>query len=416
MKKGELPAKRVNELADLIRTYDYELHKNDLIYHTALTALGSPKIAASVKVNAHVVAESSGPKTKSVIRGALACSTFGDGKTSLPDKSTEGYRVFLRNATAFGDLENPRLVKLFRSLLACDNDPDDVELADFVRDGLLERDSLPDTLLDGIYNSPSRGSDDLYLLFKRSDYLRNSTLPRNNVVRIDNGDGTEYCILPPQSDPQFIRSQYEMECESNKNAQWSLLNTPNCPKDVYKHALATGHPLMAVPNFLALSPFAGEYVSRFKGDGFWARFRAVVLDDKIAEGEALTTLCMPNIPFRMITPQQIKDAMPPDDGRLCAAYIIGAIRSREFAEALGPVSADPVPAIAKLFSPHTSGVQLDKMAKLHPDLAPVISFHPNAVDVATKKSSARKSKSASIPLAGRSGGTSVEPDSGGIVL
>lgn len=117
----------------------------------------------------------------------------------------------------------------------------------------------------------------------------------------------------------------------------------------------------------------------FKPGEFWPAFRSGYLDARGDEGEMLVGISLPNIPFHQISPDSLRNFFQNNDA--LAANIVGAIRSRVFAEALGSVNGDIKMDAALIFSPHTSGRQLERCVELHPELSGIAACHPNGADI-----------------------------------
>ena len=140
--------------------------------------------------------------------------------------------------------------------------------------------------------------------------------------------------------------------------------------------------------FLRESPWAKTYISERQDGGFWAEFREKMLWPKVKEGNALSAMTIPVLPFDSISQKDLREVFLQSE-RGAAALVCGAIRSRAFADALEPVGVGCETDIARLFSEHTSGRQLDKFAELHPDLAILAACHPNGGDVSLNRLSSQ---------------------------
>lgn len=379
LERGALPARRVCDIASLAGTYNEEKHRNDTLYDNVLLALGSPLIGNDAKtLYAHGFLTSE-LRDCCIGRNALLGNPLihgMDGKVQ-PD-TRHGHYVFLQNAAQFGNFDNPNLARAIIGFLGKKGDRLD---ASIIFDALLSREKLPGAVLTAMSCSPMTTAASTQRLVLREDHrqlVRGGSV--DGVARFPEDDGDVFCVASPDTSAERMNVEFSLGGETR---QLSLLNSGACPRTIYQNLLAGRKNLLGAAGFLTHSPFASEYVAGFKPGEFWPAFRDGYLDGCGDEGEQLMAISLPNIPFDQISPICLRDDFQGND--ILAANIVGAIRSRAFAESLGPVSGDAKTDLALLFSPHTSGRQLEKIAKLHPEAASLAACHPNGSEVDVPK-------------------------------
>ena len=369
-----------------LASFDDEANKNEPFCSNVLTALGSPLMGARAVEMFGDGKTWTGNKGRDLINHALMGNplVFADRTLPVPNSESDvlssSLSVFIRNAALFGCLNDSRISDYFARTLSINDTIAEAAAAIVIRDNLLLRERLPDDLIKAIHHSTTRTIDDSYMLVQRDDHRA--------LVRGGRVDGV-FCHVFSKSDRVGAFYVFSPETPAERIAEEfhgagkarSLLNARNCPEFIYSNAITDECNLLMESGFMEHSPFAKRYVERFPADVFWKKFRADVLDEELEDGEGLRQICLPNIPFHAISPKKIRKAFSEDTFHLQAAYIVGAMRSRQFAEALGPVTGNSESDLAAVFAPHTSGRQLEKFAGAYPGLAGLAACHPNGTDV-----------------------------------
>lgn len=184
-------------------------------------------------------------------------------------------------------------------------------------------------------------------------------------------------MVSPACDPAKLRELCEKEFVGGDMAR-SLTLAPGCPEDFYREVRAQSGFFCGTYEFLANSPWAADYLS--EGRQPWHRVKAALMQNSDS-GKELYVLSLPAIPFDKISQAQVCEVIGKKSPFCTAGLIAGACRSRKFAEELHPAEFSGAMEFALLFSPHTSGRKLEKLAKDYPILAGLARCHPNGGDI-----------------------------------
>ena len=378
LKAGQLPAKRVREVAEMAPNYKCvaDAHAEDAdLQENILFALGSPFLGDLAKtLFAQYPSSSILPRT--CVRNALLGNPLVHGDSGCPDPNRMvEWRDFLRNAALYGNFKNPHISSILATALDGDGDTLQHGNCSVVMEHLVKRADLSDELAVAFHKS-TMGSDQSH-----HELFRNQT--HQKLVKEGNLDGflllvgTEQYAVSPAVEPEKFRRVYDEET-GPASRRTSLLYAAQCPEAIYLVEKECTD-LLADADFLRYSPYAKSYLAEIPRSTFWDTFRSGFLDTQIEYNAGLQSLSFSSIPFDAITPDNLRAAFD-GSGKANAAFIIGALSSRAFAESLGPMDGT-AQDLARALSPSASGLQLEKFAGLHPEMAALAACHPNGGDV-----------------------------------
>ena len=144
-------------------------------------------------------------------------------------------------------------------------------------------------------------------------------------------------------------------------------------------------------------------------------------------------LAHPNFPWNSLTPegiipvkaksivQQRLDEGSQEEAAFMTGLIIGCTKNRGFSESVADSSLSPSAGLAKVFTEHTSSVQLERLVHDEPAAASLAACHPNGCGIEIKSLPSAKRKfvrnlrgrsNVTIKLSGRTAKTTfvVDPD------
>jgi len=156
----------------------------------------------------------------------------------------------------------------------------------------------------------------------------------------------------------------------------SLILAAQCPRRCYETVKDDDPEFCMSFDFFEQSPWAADGISSKNPSESILQ----IIEHQKSYLMELYTLSMPFIPFDALDPRKISEGFTSAPVR-AGAIIAGACRSRKFATALGDVGDDPNNDIAFLFSPHTSGRKIERLAAIHSELACLAAIHPNGSDI-----------------------------------
>lgn len=346
-----------------------------------LLALGSPLIKSDLpEIVASLNHPVSSPREKEfqeIAQNAFIGNPLFHQDQKFIPASQRGVAVMLENLALFGNLDNGSVVKLLnRALVVKSNTRDEslLNMAYSVRDSLLRRTDLPESLALAIDGSVVNNMYSQRILV---DMPIHQKLVRDGVVRSSRnflvGEDGQWVISPAAADDDF---KAMLAICDRQGPQESVLRYSQCPRDVFEALSKKVSPsfLNSYP-FLSESPWAAHVLCSPPADGDWLRkMQDIFHNPKLGSG-TLQAFCLPSIPFQHISPSDIPKLFIDDYHE--SAYVVGAIRSRKFAEELGAVGKNPDKDLAILFSPHTSSRKLEQLARLNPEIAPLAACHQN---------------------------------------
>ena len=383
LERNLLPAKKVKSLAEMSLGYKWQTYKDTddpVIESNMLTALGNPVIGDL----AGALFEQGLPKSnpmRRTFRNALLGNPLVHGIGDFPEPAKgDDYRYFLRNCALFGNLENPRVLSALTAAISDAGDGARRGLGAAIKMRLIARGDIDEGLALALADltdaeTSAEGED-------RRELVKN---PAHQKLVMEGKSGgcavfpaTNRWVVSPAADPEQIERAYQAS-SSDLDREMSLLLAAQCPASIYLK-FEPGDTLLGNEDFLRLSPWSRNYVGAFKTEQFWGAFRRRLLDVETISKGRLRLLTIPSLPFDAISPTQLLDVFY-NKADYTVALIVGAIRSARFADALGPIKADIDSSLPRLFSCHTSGRQLEKIAGLHPELTAFAACHPNGIDV-----------------------------------
>lgn len=283
-----------------------------------------------------------------------------NGKPNFQSLADDGAEWFFRNAATFGNLGNHFIEKLLVDTLLSANDE-----CTFLQECLYTRDDVPESLVMALADSSKPSLDGWLALMKMPGHQKLVKAGKaTGVVRY----GDRLVVSPVAELPRVF------DCAET---QKSIVLCAQCPEDAYFDVLRNCPEYLKTFDFLNESPWAKAHLSKITDT--WGAVRAI-LHEQIDKQHGLQTLAVDAMPFDLITPDNLRECFTPKTG-LQVSYVVGATRSRVFCDDLGQVGTHPYSDMAFLFSPHTSGRQLDKFAGLHPELSALAACHPNGGDV-----------------------------------
>ena len=377
---GLLPRTRIVEYAEKAMAFDGTTVGTGDLFKNVLFSLGSPLIGGMAK---DLYVAFSAPKGRDVSKPVRACVLnalagnplmHGGGHGEMFGGAA-GREYFARNAATFGDLHNPNVVKRLVAILGTEAGKPANDLASAVtRDGLLERADVPEELVLALDTSPSSDCYDHMKLVEKEWHQRlvaNDTL--DGIKGFPQSDGPSWVVSPATSLLR-IRAKYDSYGAWNSNRGGVLL-AEKCPEEYYDNAVLDKDMILSDPLFLSDSPWAKKHI--WRNGTPWASFAEEIA---ARDENGLAVVALPVAPFEKIAPANLREVFK-SRGDIAAANIVGVIRSKRFASELGRVGDDPPNDIAFIFSPHTSGRQLEAFVAAHPEIAVLAACHPNGCDI-----------------------------------
>lgn len=385
MAQGKLPASDVRFLAcQVMKTQNV----ND---RAGLMALGSPLLRNDIHALLRdcpslMSVDWKDDKFRTVARNAIWGNPLWHKTCEMPIVAEGGAESFLENAALFGNLENPNVALYMTSYLGVSGREDRGEKLGrqaLVQSALLRRDDLPENIVLALDASQFHTVCSYRLLVAKEAHQKLVKTAKVEPSQLFLQGGV------PHSDGEFVVSpaatqEYVWQAFTDANPgtrQDSLLLAKQCPERFYIEALAAKNPFLNTDEFARHSPWAEHRLRIPAGNnesGVMATLRAA-FQTKAEGNNPLKTLCLPVIPFQHIEPDAIKRMCEPHLREM--AFVVGAIRSRQFAEKLVWAGACDEADIALVFSPHTSGRQLDRLAGQNPTIAAWVACHPNGVGI-----------------------------------
>lgn len=372
---GLLPAEKVREHAEWVTRTD-AANKDVWLGESVLMALGSPLLGERAKEILNQFPASNQPN-RTAIRNALLGNPLVHGDDGFPlPADGDKFQVFLKNAATFGNLKNPRLSKMLTDILLADEDSSADR--DVIRDALVRREDLTEGFASMLSSFP-RTIANYRALSKTPAHQKlvlDGKLPAKCFFTLDTG--SIHIFSPAATELQVIQGFADARTAEEKLA---LLTAKQCPETIYRR-VASEINLLSDARFLRESPWAKTHIDSYEKTAFWKEFRSALLDKEVSEGRGLAALSLPGLPFDVVTAANFWTGFV-DKGCCTGMEIVGALRSRKFAESMF-VSGD-WNDLALLFAESTSGRQVEKFAELHPELAVLAACHPNGGDVSPEK-------------------------------
>lgn len=365
---GRLSGTRVQEYAEKAFRNIGAANENE---RTALLALGSPLLESALPAFQRKNSECQ----NEIVNDAF----WGNPLVHLSDKSSTsvllGRYYFARNAALFGNLKNTRV----RSAITAHVGMEDKEMGfDGLYGGcgsaLRRRTDLDDEIVLAL-DKASMSTSAYRRLVKHPCHRR----AVQNALCAGFKSFADAAELPFSSDGMIIASPEVMPSEFRRiynstepesSSRDSLLLAASCSEECYLDAVAHDRIILDSFAFATRSPLAIKH------------FANLHIGDLLRRHEnenALMWVSLPAIPFGKVEPQDVPLIFVAEcDVEL--GCVVGAIRSRSFAEKL-PASSAKFAGFAQLFSPHTSGLRLGEFARGNPGLAGLSACHPNGADI-----------------------------------
>lgn len=404
LEAGFLSDKRVRTIAGMAKNHTNAGDKE--ILSTIFTALGSPQLGDMARELLVEFPKNAHSERDRLFHAALLGNPLIHGSEEVPEiKDVLERRVFLVNTAKFGNLANSDIAGKLKDILMDEADSGPNEDANWVRWRLMSRKDLPEELVIALHKSPATTESAHEELVKNPTHQKLVLSGKLEACKMF-ADEERYVVSPAATSAKVE----EVFNRSNGSLQWmqSLLTGAQFPREIYQQRFSCDKSLASNLKFLRQSPFANEFVDGMGKRAFFAEFSEKNLEQQADEGLGLMTVTIPVVPFDVIAPAQMKDVFH-EKKDYVASLIVGAIRSREFVGHLGSVNGTMETDLPLLFSPQTSGRQLENFAGLHPQLAVLAACHPNGVDIPTQRLPALHRRVAervrgAVPLAGRLGG------------
>lgn len=378
--KKLLPDKKVVEWAGKA----FELMPGMDAFRVTLLALGSPLLGDGIHEILDKCKRGAGDK------GALNSvvnSAWGNPAVHGADKKPPGYAavspLFKLNAATFGNLQNPEVAGILHATLA-----DESKDSAIILRGLTKRNDVPVALVQAMHYSAHKTLETARMLVEmpaHQQLVRKSgfgaALECDDSVHVDQDPESSF-VVSPACVPGQCRGFFNKD-EPGDKINNAVLLAAQCPEECYDYAKAEGDAFLETYEFLQYSPFAKKHLLSMGGRGeVWPVMRKI-FEEKRKWDAGIKTLALDCIPFEHISPRNIaglfnfrgNDAAKTEH---IALDIVGAIRSREYADARWRAGGTPV---AVLFSPHTSGRQLEEIARNHEGLAVLAACHPNGREI-----------------------------------
>lgn len=390
LRHGLHTAAQVQAYAQMAMGYDGRIPDNDTEFENSMLALGSPLISPKLQDIRAQVPDTRQDWRKTPVwratRSAMDGNPLVHGSGGKPEceAGDVNYVRYLRNAAAFGNLENPNVVRVLKDVLSIDSEdsnPLSGEVA-WVRETLIARKDLAEDLVHAIVQAPTHSPAAVFRkLCGNPVHMRMVADGETQAVGIFSDVEEEavndiFFVVSPMASVKQIKVLYDAY---NGGTAWlSLLLAKQCPDELYQVACNEQPEFLTSESFLSRSPWAAKHVDKLGGDAPWNVVKEIV-NMKSPKRLGIRALHLAAIPMDKLSARNFREEF--EGIELAAACAIGAGRSRAFATTLGQVGDAPELDIAFLFSPHTSGRQLEKLIALYPKLTAMAACHPNGTDI-----------------------------------
>jgi len=379
---GAIEPKRVQDYAEKVFSYTIDDDEPSEKCQTSLLALGSPLLGDKVESMKSRV----GPcqwSENDVVESALWGNPLVHGENRSSPAVTRGGDFFFQNAAIFGNLSNPIIQSALEVRLSSTSGQlwNPKRSAGLHRALHLRRD-VPERLIVAMSDSP-QNTPALHRVLSATDGYRRlaaaGKLPDIKLFDSDAANGFQgrdgVYVATPDATPERI-SLYYNQSPPGSSKRDSLLLAAQCPEEHYLAAKAAAAiegagQFVDCYVFAKYSPWAAKHHARGNLVDFLRE------TDQIESGVAW--LCLPSIPFAGIRPQDMSAAFS-SPCSVDLGLIVGAMRSRVFADALPAMKSD-IADFAQLFSPYISGRRLDDFARRNPEFAGLAACHPNGADI-----------------------------------
>lgn len=247
-----------------------------------------------------------------------------------------------------------------------------------VREALLLRRELPDSLVFALDDAPTAEPETHRKLVEFSAHKKLATQKEVRPFRLflSMEDSGEWVVSPVVTPEEIsVRTGVFRVGGVGDSQRLSLLLARQCPVEVYRSLREENWAFCETIDFLRFSPWAAESIREHGNTADFVK-RGVKMAGRESD---LRFICLPCIPFDDVRAKDLREAFGSRTPTHIAATIAAMCRSRSFAEetSLDGSSFD----VAHLFAAATSGLRLEKLVKLHPELAGLAACHPNGADI-----------------------------------
>jgi len=376
-----LPESHVRKLASGAELYKEDEVTRGLFFNSML-ALGSPSLGDSVGDFAAkflLPHNDKGAVFQAARNALLGNPLIQKQKTGLlPDG--DGSSFYYKNLATFGDLSYKDAQSQLARLLAFKAESIGEKtgpVITYIRQALLSRSDLPKKLIFALDESPTATLADYRKLVQMEGHQALVRKCDLNTFKSMTGQRGEESVCSPVATEIVIERQFKASPKRG-TVRDSLLLAAQCPEWCYQVGRQDNPRFLDTLAFLNSSPWARHYLRENSG-----RNVGRILAANEAAGIGLSVLSVAAMPFEFIQPVLLRERFD-DEARFSAACVAGVIRSREFAAKLSDSDiATDAADLAFLFSPATSGKQLEKIASRQPNLAAIAACHPNGNGVPT---------------------------------